>query len=296
MRSLHSTSPPSYAHGDATARSGAAEAEEDRSSLIEGLWHETGHLAIRSAAVASLLNSLDYRRAPLSGEDARSALALTSADLPIATAITSHLISAPLPIQTVDLLRKFYATVVYGCTGLRAAASAKGAEARTAVQEAAQTWREVTGLALSLIYDLELAAGTAAPHLAVAATPELTAVLREARRGGWPCIDADGRPFIPNWAQKRLYPRRPLNTKALLEHAGSVYDMEICDVSAGGFGITSAWSFKTGTDVTVILDDGERLPARVAWAAGRQAGLQLEAKLAPRHRLLGFSAPSGTAR
>lgn len=274
------------------------------SDLIEGLWQETLNLAVRSAAVASLLNGLEKSGSLLDQERAAAVLGMAHSDLPIANAIFDKVLPTPLPPRTVDLLRGLYALVATGRAGIEEAAAHGPTGSidvdetelhRVTLHHVAETWREIAGVALSLIYDLELAALRAAPDLDIEATAELTAALREARDSGSPCLDAKGRPFIPYWAQKRADLRRRVKAKAHVEHGGVIHAVEIRDASASGLGIALQPKLASGSSLAVILDDGERLAATVVWSAGGRAGLQLARRLPARHRLLGGKAGGSTA-
>lgn len=261
---------------------GAAKTE----SMLGALWHETLNLAIRAAAAASLLNRCDRTRNAASAAAMGAAERLTEGGTPILGAATSGLIETRLPERTAQLMRQLYATLTVGRGGLARLSRGTGAERQALVHDTSQTWRDICGLALALIYDLELAAGTAEPSSSFEAAPELLKVLREARRGGSPCLDGEGRPYIPAWAQKRADLRRPFAMAVQLESGGEVRPAEIRDVSEGGLGLSGVPGLSSGSAVTLILDDGERLAAQVAWAAKSEAGLQLVTRLPADHRLL----------
>jgi hypothetical protein len=46
----------------------------------------------------------------------------------------------------------------------------------------------------------------------------------------------------------------------------------IGDISAKGFRIEHLDDLKAGDDVVIVLPKGERIPARIQWSVGREAG------------------------
>ena len=262
--------------------------------LLDGLWQETLNVAVKSTAVASLLNGLERTGSALDHARAEAVLELARSDLPISKAIIAKVLATPLPVRTVVLLRALYDLISVGRSRIEELAArqhtghspARRADAqRAALQQAAEIWREIAGTALSLIYDLELAALQAVPELAIEATSELAAALREARNGGSPCLDVAGRPFMPYWAQKRADRRHRIRRKAHVEHGSVVHAAEIRDVSARGLGIACHSKLVPGSVVTMILGDGERLTATVMWSAAGRSGLQLARPLHDGHEL-----------
>ena len=267
----------------------------DRVELLEGLWQETLNVAIRSAAAASLTNQRCGGASGLTPGDARALLALAPAEPPIIVAISSGLVEPPVALRTLDVAEQLRGTVSLG----RAAANqliADDAGAPRPAHSLVRTWRDSCGHALALLYDLELAAPLAHPSLRFEAGPELLAALRSARRGGTPCIDETGAPFIPVWAQKRTDMRRNVRIDAVLEAPGGSCPVVVRDVSAGGLGISHAPAVAAGSAVSIVIG-GERLAARVAWSGNGQAGLQLSERLPPGHELLRrpHAMPSATA-
>lgn len=256
----------------------------DKVELLEGLWQETLNVAIRSAAAASLTNQRQERTSGLTPADARALLAVAPAEPPIIAAISSGLVERPVALRTIDVAEQLRGTVSLG----RAAANQLIADDTAAPKPAhnlMRTWREGCGHALALLYDLELAAPLAHASLRFEAGPELLSVLRSARRGGTPCIDETGAPFIPVWAQKRTDLRRNVRIDAVLEAPGRSCPVIVRDVSAGGLGISQAPPVAVGSAVSIVIE-GERLAARVAWSVNGQAGLQLGERLPPGHALL----------
>lgn len=257
---------------------------DDALSLVEGLWHETLHLAFRSTVTASILNAGLGRPRGLTDDDVTALRRHMPSELPITSVVASGLIEAPVPPRTLDVLADLLARTTIGTARMLAAAGHPADQQAT--REAALVWREICGLATALIHDLELAAPSLSTDLTLEAEPELLVVLRAARRGGTPCLDQNGRPFVPGWAQKRGHQRLPLRLTGSLEFDGQAWPIVVKDVSAGGLGVCGVPPVEVGGEATLRLETGERLHASVAWSVDGEAGLQLRTRLPRDHDLL----------
>jgi hypothetical protein len=58
----------------------------------------------------------------------------------------------------------------------------------------------------------------------------------------------------------------------LVASDGHCTDITVRDISAAGFRIEHSDDLEAGDDVFIILPKGERMPARIQWSVGREAG------------------------
>lgn len=116
--------------------------------------------------------------------------------------------------------------------------------------------------------------------------PVLVSLLNSAAQGLQPCIDAGGRPFMPELPQRRLAARKALFQECTLRHSRKVIRALARDISTGGLGLDSAPGLHVGELVVVELLSGRRLMGCVAWIKGRSAGIRFGTPLPPNDPLL----------
>lgn len=114
----------------------------------------------------------------------------------------------------------------------------------------------------------------------------LNRLLDAAARGQSPCLNADGKPYLPALPQRRQGARRVLHQPATLNCGGDVIRVFVRDVSQGGLGLERVRRVKDGDLVTVTLQTGRTFTGTVVWRKGARAGVRLADQLAPNDPLL----------
>jgi hypothetical protein len=59
---------------------------------------------------------------------------------------------------------------------------------------------------------------------------------------------------------------------ALINSDGAEYPVVILDVSRGGFRVEISEDLRVGESVTLRAEHGDRFPAEIRWALGKEAG------------------------
>lgn len=143
----------------------------------------------------------------------------------------------------------------------------------------ASTWRLVCHSAADAVQELAKETEDRLPDLYNLSAGILQRLLDAAARGQSPCINAEGKPYLPALPQRRRGARRILNQPASIstaEYAGRVF---VRDVSQGGLGLDRVRRVKDGDFATITLSTGRVLAGTVVWRKGPRAGLRLSTPL-----------------
>jgi hypothetical protein len=133
--------------------------------------------------------------------------------------------------------------------------------------------------ALRAVRALELETPGRLPEVYCEHAQALSLLLIAAERGGSPCLDAEGRPFLPALPQRRRSTRRSLGQNGRLLYGKATLSVFIKDISEGGLGLLRVPFLKPGDPVAVELSTGGRFKGVVAWARGEEAGVRFDQPL-----------------
>lgn len=202
--------------------------------------------------------------------------------------VCAQLATADLPASISSDLQEFYTrlelahkmTQMY--TRFPAAADVKGG---VHIDVLADTWRELCCKVLDVAADLR-ACVNGGPAADGTRWPVTARLLGAASNGDWPCVSDAGCVEVPGWAEQRRHPRWRVSWTAMLHLGVESCQVEVVDVSQGGFGLQSRQPLEAGMIVLLELDNGRRLDGRLAWVSGHKLGLMLNQPLAVNDPLL----------
>jgi hypothetical protein len=140
-------------------------------------------------------------------------------------------------------------------------------------------WRPLSGEARHLILRLEQTAPTTLPDLFIQNTRVVSALLAGAANGLRPCLDSDGRLYVPPLPQRRRAPRRTVLQNCVIHGEDFVQTAFVRDASAGGLGLSRISRLKRGERVRIEMANGRILHGTVAWVTGGTAGVRFDVAL-----------------
>lgn len=114
----------------------------------------------------------------------------------------------------------------------------------------------------------------------------LTGLLAGAAAGFRPCLNANGKLYVPPLPQKRRWPRRAVLENCKVFCAGKARTAFVRDASAGGLGLDRVAGLKRGDAVTVELSTGRQFGGIITWTSGSEAGMKFTQPLAPTDPLI----------
>jgi PilZ domain len=147
-------------------------------------------------------------------------------------------------------------------------------------------WRALALEARQLLVALETACPAPLPELFSQNTRVVCALLSGAGNGLKPCLDENGRLYVPPLPQRRRAPRRTVLQNCLVNGPDHVQTGFIRDASAGGLGLGRISSLKRGDRVRIDLANGRQLHGVVAWVTGSSAGVRFDVALEPTDSLI----------
>lgn len=257
--------------------------------LFEALVCETHHAAAMSAIVASCINGSAKGSHRL---DHTQVDRFFPAKPAVLMSLTRRSLLEVEPLaETQDVIDAFFDAM----RGLRHAldtyfddAAAIGADRASVVQ--ARRMSNAAGSlcheALRAVHALEIETPGRLPALYCDHAAALTRLLLDAERGGTPCLDRKGSPFLPELPQRRHSTRRTLGQNCRLLYHKVVVSAFAKDISEGGIGLLRAPFLRTDDLVTVELDNGRRFRGLVAWTRGEAAGVRFFGMLSSTDPLL----------
>lgn len=149
------------------------------------------------------------------------------------------------------------------------------------------SWRTLALDAKRHIIDLERAGPAPLSELYAQNTRIVSALLTGAGNGLKPCLDENGRLYIPPLPQRRRAPRRSVLQNCVVNGpAQKVQTGFIRDASAGGLGLGRVSGLKRGDHVRVDLANGRQLHGTIAWVTGSSAGVRFDVTLDPSDSLI----------
>lgn len=149
-----------------------------------------------------------------------------------------------------------------------------------------RTWRRACASASAATEALSLETAELLPKLYFLNAGVLGRLLRAAAHGEAPCIDADGKPFLPPLPQRRRAVRKALGQGAILCSGGQSSPVIVRDISQGGLGLERVLPLAENEPATVELVTGRLLSGAIAWSKLNRAGLRFTEPLAPNDPLL----------
>ncbi len=149
------------------------------------------------------------------------------------------------------------------------------------------SWRTLALDAKRHIINLERAGPAPLSELYSQNTRIVSALLNGAGNGLKPCLDENGRLYIPPLPQRRRAPRRSVLQNCVVNGpAQMVQTGFIRDASAGGLGLGRVSGLKRGDHVRVDLANARQLHGSIAWVTGSSAGVRFDVTLKPNDNLI----------
>lgn len=142
------------------------------------------------------------------------------------------------------------------------------------------SWRQTCRIGLRALEELDSEFSGSLPDIYTHNAQIVASLLTQSVNGRRPCIDADGRLFIPQLPQQRRWPRRAILQSCEVRYRDNVFPAFVRDVSAGGAGLERVPSMLRGTIVDLELECGRHLKGTVAWSEAPNAGIAFNQNLA----------------
>lgn len=255
---------------------------------LEKLVTETHGAALLTAAMASIANVLREPGVARSPAELQMYLPNPSGMI-FGVRVLSR--EAQLSVRTHAAISAFYAGLE---PALRetdryfADANVLGVERGAALHQfsLANGWRLVAQSAADAVEELSIETDEALPELYGLSAGILSRLLNAAARGQSPCIDINGKPFLPALPQRRRAARRTLGQSASISINGRSVRAYVRDVSQGGMGLEQAGKLPIGAIATIVLSSGRRFTGAIVWNKGSRAGVRFTIPLTPNDPLL----------
>jgi|GEM_PF-2653699 len=254
--------------------------------IARSLMGEVQNASIMVAVTTSAINALDAVHHPRGLRHLSGYLPPTPVVFP---SVAARLVDVKLEPETVDVLHTFFSRVDLAKNLLRSymMAGGRGAEpSRDTFEELVENWRTCCSLALAAIAELERVIDHCGDGRQFDRADYLYKLLQEARDGGRPCLEADGRIVMPGWASRRQHERRAANLGVIIQSGGRVIKGIVTDVSSGGVGLDHVSGLRSGDGVTLQFESGRRVSGTIAWSMDKRAGVKFLRDLAPNDPLL----------
>lgn len=148
--------------------------------------------------------------------------------------------------------------------------------ARVTADMLAARWREACSAAMTLLSAIDTDLAEFRLESRSSAVQPLLQGLGEVADGGWPMLDPEGQPVMPQWADTRRQPRVAVACPALLHHDRGYADVLVTDVSTLGVGLRCGVPLIVGSRVMLFVDAAIVMIGRVAWSRGDTAGVEFD--------------------
>lgn len=148
--------------------------------------------------------------------------------------------------------------------------------ARVTANMLAARWREACRAAMTLLRAIDADLAEFRLETRSSAVQPLLQGLGEVADGGWPMLDPEGEPVMPQWADTRRQPRVAVACPALLHHDRGYVDVLVTDVSTLGVGLRCSVPLIVGSRVMLYVDAAVVMIGRVAWSRGESAGVEFD--------------------
>ena len=257
-------------------------------ALAEAVVCELHVSALQTVTVASTLNAMQH---PGRIEDPSRIRDFIPRHTPMLLATRNWLDEAGLGRATIERLDVFFEELSAArlrLARLLADAGAIGWQRAEVLhrQSAATSWRLACRTAAGAIKALDIELRLDLPERYAETVPVLTSLLNSAAEGMQPCIDAAGRPFMPELPQRRRSARKSLFQACTVQHARRTVTAMVRDISSGGLGLEGVKGIQAQDLVVVEIESGRRFTGIVVWSKGRLSGVRFSTPLPPNDPLL----------
>lgn len=147
-------------------------------------------------------------------------------------------------------------------------------------------WQPLSRTAKSIVVEIERSMPVELPDLYTQNTRVVSALLTGASNGLRPCLNGEGKLYVPPLPQRRRWPRRTVLQNCVIFSAGNVQSAFVRDASAGGLGLGRVSGLKRGDKVRIEMANGRKLQGTVVWTSVGSAGVRFEQSLAPDDSLI----------
>lgn len=262
---------------------------DQHAAVIEAIMCEAQNAALLSATVASIVNALAGLPEEAALQWLKTFRPSGHTQLP---ALRGWLIDADVDPAALRAAVHFHLDVTRGLQKLdELAADARVLGAGRAIVlhrlDLERIWRAACDQAIFAVRKLGAELGPQVIELYQLSVPVLVPLLAEARDGGTPCMDAEGRPFVPELPQRRRAPRRMVNQECLVHVRRNTVRAMIRDVAIGGFGLARLPADVARNDIVVVeMRNKRRFTGTVMWTKDGHAGIKLTTPLSPSDPLI----------
>ena len=250
---------------------------QSNTPLFEALVCETHHAAAMSAIVASCINGSAVGRHTF---DRATIDRFLPSEPAVLLSLTRRSLLEIEPLtETQDVIDSFFVALRLMRRALEkyffdaseiGAGRARVVHARALTATASRVCHE----GLRAVRALEIETPGRLPSLYCDHAQALSRLLLAAERGGMPCLDVNGHPFLPNLPQRRQSSRRTLGQNCRLLYQRAIVSAFVKDISEGGIGLLRAPFLRPDDLVTVELENGRQFKGLVAWTRGEAAGIR----------------------
>jgi hypothetical protein len=250
-------------------------------AFIENFTAEVHATAVAIAVVTSAVNAMDDWRIDIDPADIarfapetgalRSLLELCHATLDLEPLERLGLDDLLVSIDGAQELLDGYLDET-ATLGIGRAASIHGRRLQIAYRRLACETR-------SILTRLDMAVGADIPELYLMNTRVLSSLLAGASNGFKPCLDPDGRLYVPDLPQKRRWPRRTVLESCTITFGAASFPAFVRDVSCGGLGLERVGGLRRGDGVSIEMASGRTFSGSIAWVSGDSAGVRFDIPL-----------------
>ncbi len=185
---------------------------------------------------------------------------------------------------------KLYADVAVAkppLAGLCKSAGSYSEPERRQLAGAAETWRRLAREARSILAEFNSGAIARVGGLLVEDARTLCQFLDEASAGNAKRISPNGEIALPALKQMRRSPRLKISGSCTLLVAGKSIAAELKDVAQSGLGIICRQPLLENQSLTVVMNDGRQLKAKIVNRQGDRIGLLFDLQLSSDDPLFG---------
>ena len=261
----------------------------DAAPLVEATLAEFHYVAVGVAVVTTAVNSLTDWRTVLDAADiSRRAPRTTVLQGMLSVASPAIDDDGALALDTQAVIDETVDALMHLHAFLADAEAIGTARAGTLhAAGLAQSWRPLCCSAIGVLASWDtLRIHCALPELYGQNARVLTGLLSGAASGFRPCLDAEGRLYVPELPQKRRWPRRSVLQDCLIITDNDAYAAFVRDASAGGLGLERVAGLQSGDVIAVDLECGRRFHGVIAWSRDGKAGLRFDLPLAENDPLI----------
>lgn len=144
---------------------------------------------------------------------------------------------------------------------------------------AGETWRGFAREAKLILAEFNSGPIAHVGGLLVEDAQTLCRFLDEASAGGAKRIDEDGELMLPTLKQMRRSPRLKIDGRCTILAADKSVTAELKDIAPSGLGIICRHPLPENQSLTVVMDDGRRLAAKIVNRSADRVGLLFESQL-----------------